>query len=96
MINQIIEQIEKNELRPKVWLIIYSPIQGQFTVSRSDKEGAINLRLASEGRIEEANSGFIVGYRETEADAISLIPDLVKYLELRWSEKDMKWEPLAH
>lgn len=93
MIAKLIELLERIEPTPSIWLVIYCPTQGQFTVSHSKEECKINSRLLKEGRFAEMNPGFYAGYADTEQEAVAQIPEIAEKLNLQWSEKEMKWNP---
>jgi hypothetical protein len=91
MIGKITKLLERFAPKPKVWFVMYCPVQGQFRVILSDHECEINRCLFEEGRFSEMGAGVIAGFADTEKGAMTMIPAIARTLGLRWSEKDMRW-----
>jgi hypothetical protein len=94
MIAKILNALRPLTMRSKLWLLMYHPEQGQFTVARADQESEINERLYREGRLKEINAGLLCAVEPTEAEALSQIPVLAKMIGLRWDPDQSRWVKL--
>jgi hypothetical protein len=93
MIAKILNALRPLTMRSNLWLLMYHPEQGQFTVCRADKECAVNDRLYREGRLKEMNAGLLCAVESSEAEAMSQIPVLAKMIGLRWDPDQSRWLP---